>query len=403
MKNLVYFCLLLAVFALVGCGGGGSDTPTTTATPTTTGTVAPTTTAAATTTTSGGTTTTATPTTTTTTTTAAPTYSGSGKVVFPGTTDGIRGGVTMTMVGPITKVTTSDVNTGAFAVSGLPAGTYTITYTKPTWITTTETANVSADISGLAIPLYPVSWEVLRVGGAGVYDDIISSEVKYPGLIIAVGSISGTSYYSTAEPPYTSWVNTAGYATTEPFVTVDDDVASIYLTGRQGSCFADGIYIYQITTEAILKASYWGDISWEVLTAADNKVWRTVDGGLTFRDLNPGISPLDIVTRNYGATVIVAGENGGAKSSINASDAIPTWSGLPGLTALAGSDDLATINTTGAIAVAGSTSGQIFYSSNTGANWQLDLEGLPYPLRASMVKNSRCFVAGGGGLIMKRK
>lgn len=132
--------------------------------------------------------------TTTTTTTTTTLYSISGKVNFASTSDGIKGGVDISVSDSSTVVatTSADVNTGTYEVSGLSAGSYTLSTSKEGWTISDIVATIeSASLTNEAFTADPTDWDVSFISGNPDLYKVSSGEVYGVPTIAIIGAGSG--------------------------------------------------------------------------------------------------------------------------------------------------------------------------------------------------------------------
>ncbi|MFC1637614.1 hypothetical protein ACFL1W_01200, partial [Candidatus Margulisiibacteriota bacterium] len=361
------------------------------------------------------TTTTATITTTTTTTTTIPSFSISGTVNFVTTSDGIRGGVdiTVTESSAVVDSTSAEATSGTYEVSGLDAGTYTLIASKDGWtIPTIEVVISSADLSDQDLTAEPTSWEVLRVGGGEVLKDACSMEVlqAFRGDMFAIGSGSSVLLSAEAAAP-TSW-SAWPSPTTEALVETREWADSwLYVIDRLATAYRNNssgwTSIGAFTNEAVAALDLGTNFTWEAVTEA-GKLIRSEDQGVSYTDISPsGKFVRDVRLLDGEDDECVAVGDGGyvghrySDSWLNrTSDITEDLTGIE-IWDIGGSEKTMVVSTNGTIYVTTDTKFEHFTA---------DLSGIPYALngvRGMDMKHavfpSGAVVVGNNGLIMRRK
>jgi hypothetical protein len=144
-------------------------------------------------------------TTTTSTTTTTLLYSISGQVNFVTTNAGIKDGVDISVIGPVTKTATADSSTGTYEVTGLPVGYYTLLATKENWTIPNITAEItSSNIASKNFSAAPTNFDVDLTTFSGVNLNKIGSGESGIVMIIPTSgstirkSLDGGQTWSTA-------------------------------------------------------------------------------------------------------------------------------------------------------------------------------------------------------------
>jgi len=399
--NLAFWSLVAVLViglgvGLSGCGDIGAPDATTVIATTTTTTTS---------------TSTSTSTTTSTTTSTLPHISG--KVVFSGTTDGIKGGVSLQIGGPGigTLVVTTDADTGYYETPHLAAsGTFNISLlvTKEGWTIDGISVNYTGGTkSNQNLVATPESWEILHVGGGSNLNAIMSNEAN--ATMMAVGG--GSSIILKASSPYTTWTSVSSptnealiamFGKTENIIV--DRLAGMFISTNDGATwdFADlsGMgFPNPLTNEAVSDVELAG-MGKVIYVTETGKVIKSPDM-TSFYDITPPggafINGLGREIMGVDGTIEVVGNNGAAYKTENGGT---SWEAFGPATA----QDLSQGYIVSGYGYLVSRGGTIFATTDEAATWQEELSGLPYPLNGiSLIGDSNTpSVLGGNGLIMRR-
>ncbi len=353
---------------------------------------------------------------TSTTTTTVPSYSIFGGVKFVATSDGIKGGVDILVTASPTLVatTSADPNSGAYEVSGLSPGTYTLIASKDGWtIPSIIVEATSASQQNQDFSAEPSGWEVLRVGGGETltYVSSMSTSGNLPGTMFAAGGGSSTLLGAGFPYTYTNWSDVPSNPTTDALIYVRDwgtegigiidRAANVYVSTDEAASF---VYSFTITNETLAALELYGAGTAEAVTES-GKLIRIEEGLAGYSDFPtlPAGHYNDVVSD--GTIIEVAGNGGICKIS---ADGGSNWSDIGNISDQT-TEDLMAINLWGTYGIITTSNGSIFITSSSGESWNQDLSGVPYPLNGIfkapiMPSNlSGMFVVGGNGLIMRRK
>lgn len=367
-----------------------------------------------------------------------------GQVNMAGTTDGIKGGVAISLYfnssGLLAASAEADPADGTFRFDDVETGSYDLQAQKTGWwIPGLENITVDA-FAGAAANLLatPLSWRITSVGLTALpLRDI--TNVSLPARVLAVGGegahsvilmsrdASSWEVLNQDDPTLQPLVSVyPTYFTSEPIsaITIIDRLSDEFSTFLNEGGVVDWIPVIDldeggdlffiafetITNEAIADRKVLSDASWIDLTES-GKLLITVDTGGSYSDITPpGMKVNDIY--KVQSQIVAVGDNGKAKSSQSLGS---IWRDLSALESLAGSDNLTSVafNRTGGdigCAVVGSASGNIYSTTDRGNTWKLELAGIPYPLLGAarplvddFTKINDFQLVGGNGLIMKRR
>ncbi|MEA3493122.1 MAG: carboxypeptidase-like regulatory domain-containing protein [Candidatus Margulisiibacteriota bacterium] len=195
---------------------------------------------------------------TSTTTTTIPSLSISGTVNFATTSDGIKGGVDVSVTASPTVIATAsaDANTGTYEVSGLSPGTYTLIASKDGWSIPNMLVTVeSAGLTDRNFTANPTNWDVSFISGNPDLNKVASEEISGNNIVI-IGKGAGASYYQSTDGGGT-W--NSGQATTDA-----DSMLDVFLPAP------DSIYFFcgsGLVRESSDNGSSWGAIGYITVEA----------------------------------------------------------------------------------------------------------------------------------------